>query len=138
MGSLALCSQIVKIEKEEQMRNSNLALVCLLGVMLVAPAAVMAGSFSFSDNFEDGDISDWTTFTDGTGVVEASMSRSTGAGGAEIQDIFRWRQALHPLLYNITFTDPVFLSAAVSKASRMSSSGNRCVMSLVSKAGWPS
>jgi hypothetical protein len=42
------------------------------------PAA--AAPFTFSDNFNDGDISDWTTVTGGTGVVEASTNRSTGGG----------------------------------------------------------
>lgn len=50
----------------------------LVGVMLAAPGAAMAESFSFSDDFEDGDISDWTTVATGTGVVEASMNRAAG------------------------------------------------------------
>ncbi len=40
------------------MKNSNLALVCLFVVVLVAPSALMAAAFSFSDNFEDGDMED--------------------------------------------------------------------------------
>ena len=38
-----------------------------------------AGPFAFSDNFEDGDISDWTTAAAGTGLVEPTTDRSTGA-----------------------------------------------------------
>jgi len=54
-------------------------LLTLVAAVLV-PGAAVAGGFSFSDGFEDGDISDWTTFTAGTGVVEASMNAPPGGG----------------------------------------------------------
>lgn len=52
-----------------------------LGLAILVPGSALGAPFSFSDNFEDGDISDWTINTAGaTGVVEASLSRSWGAG----------------------------------------------------------
>ena len=47
---------------------------------LLVPGVAVAGPFSFSDDFEDGDISDWTTVTAGTGVVEASTNRPLDGG----------------------------------------------------------
>jgi len=54
------------------------AICFLVCVMRAAPGVATAGSFSFSDNFEDGDISDWNTVATGTGVVEASLNRAAG------------------------------------------------------------
>jgi len=59
----------------------QLGTACLVwGFLLVAlvPGLAVAGSFHFSDDFEDGDISDWTTVSAGTGVVETSTNRPLG------------------------------------------------------------
>ncbi len=54
--------------------------VWIFGLVLFAAGTALGAPFSFSDNFEDGDISDWTTVTSVTGVVEVSNARSCGAG----------------------------------------------------------
>jgi len=53
---------------------------CLAVVLLlVLPLPQAAGEvFSYLDNFEDGDISDWTVQTNGTGSIAPSMARSFG------------------------------------------------------------
>lgn len=45
-------------------------------LVLLLPRAAAAEAFSFLDNFNDGDISDWTVQTSGTGSIGASMVRS--------------------------------------------------------------
>ena len=54
--------------------------VAALVVLFAGPAGAVASSFHFADDFEDGDISDWTTVATGSGtsVVEASMNRAAG------------------------------------------------------------
>ena len=54
--------------------------VAALVVLFAGPAGAVASSFHFADDFEDGDISDWTTIATGSGtsVVEASMNRAAG------------------------------------------------------------
>jgi len=56
------------------------AMLLVFVAAVIVPGVAGAGGFSFSDGFEDGDISDWTTVTAGTGVVEASMNRPLGGG----------------------------------------------------------
>jgi len=51
-----------------------------LVVLFAGPAEAVAASFHFADDFEDEDISDWTTVATGAGtsVVEPSMNRAAG------------------------------------------------------------
>ena len=53
---------------------------CLAVVLLLAlPLSQAAGeAYSYLDNFEDGDISDWTVPTSGTGSIAPSVARSFG------------------------------------------------------------
>ncbi len=55
------------------MRSRKLLLVFLVAVASILPKAE-AGIFS--DNFDDGDVSDWTITTKGTGSFDASTSKS--------------------------------------------------------------
>lgn len=51
---------------------------------LVLPQAAVAAFFTFSDNFEDGDISDWTTVTAGNGSVGVSANAPAGGGAGSM------------------------------------------------------
>jgi len=54
------------------MRNGKFVFVFSL---LVAAVLVKAEASVFSDNFDDGDISDWTVVTDGQGIFETSNAK---------------------------------------------------------------
>ncbi len=56
------------------------AMLLVFVAAVLVPGVAVAGPFSFSDDFEDGDISDWTTVTTGTGVVEVNTDRPLGGG----------------------------------------------------------
>ena len=61
-----------------QFGPAAMLLVFVAGVLV--PGVAGAGSFSFSDDFEDGDISDWTTVSSESGSVGVSMNAPPGGG----------------------------------------------------------
>jgi len=61
-------------------RLGSVVMLLFIVPALLVPGVAVAGPFSFSDDFEDGDISDWTTVAAGTGVVEVSTNRPLGGG----------------------------------------------------------
>jgi len=65
------------------------AMVFVLGLLL--PRAAGGAGYSFLDDFEDGDTSDWTMQTSVTGSIGASMARSFGGiFGLQMKSIPRW------------------------------------------------
>lgn len=65
------------------MKNTGIATVSMVLFVLIFPdvggvgigEAIGSTRIIFSDNFDDGDISDWTVTTAGTGVFEASVAK---------------------------------------------------------------
>jgi len=72
---ISVPSKITEIVSREvpEMRSIKLLLVLLVGIAAILPEA--KGSV-FSDDFDDGDVSDWTITEQGTGLLEVSAANS--------------------------------------------------------------